>query len=150
MSHIARVFHSLEGPWKFQRFSDLGNVQGIAKFQKIERNDLHYREDGIFFDTQGKSYRVYREFLYRFGQEEISVFFAEKPIRLLHTLEFVNPLSTTDPVNAKARHLCNCDTYDAEYEFRLPQEFSLTYTVKGPNKDYFMSTFFKRYLQENN
>ena len=44
----------------------------------------------------------------------------------------------------KALHLCIDDKYNVTYEFDLnqPREFSITYDVKGPKKDYSSHTLF--------
>lgn len=144
MIPLTKIFQSLEGTWSFHRtISNYGNIVGTATFKKsaTENNLLHYREEGELKGANGESFQVYREYLYRYQNDRISVFFAEKNERLLHTLEF------QDTTIAAARHLCSCDVYDATYEFTSLDEFKLAYRVIGPNKNYSMITVFKRYIE---
>lgn len=148
MSQVANIFHSLEGQWNLYRtIKGIGSVMGIAKFQKncTDNTLLHYREDGIFTNqVEGTSNKIYRDYLYCFQNDEISVFYAEKSKGLLHTLEFNSTSFSLPPITATAKHLCGCDAYNATYEFNLPDEFSMTYAVNGPKKDYIISSIFKR------
>lgn len=143
MSPVASIFRSLEGKWTFARtISGQGTVKGIATFQKKPYlNDaLFYREEGVFTSNEGKVLQAYRDYVYRYDAKEdsISVYFAEEPERFFQRLEF-----SKNWTSAKALHCCGQDTYDATYEFHLPEKFFLTYFVKGPKKDYTIETEFK-------
>lgn len=143
MTQIAHIFHGFEGSWKFHRvISTQGNAEGIAQFtpRKADKDCLDYREDGTFYANNGKTYKIFREYLYRLEKDTISVYFAEKPPRLMHTLEFIFPTLKS----AKALHQCDCDLYEGFYEFDFPEAFNLSYSVKGPKKNYTISTRFER------
>jgi Family of unknown function (DUF6314) len=143
MTRIAHIFQSFEGHWAFDRLiPDQGTVDGSARFQKRESdsNTLDYREDGVFHTAEGKTLKVYREYIYRLENEKISVFFAETPERLMHTLEFKYPTLES----ATAIHKCDCDTYSAIYKFNFPDIFSISYSVNGPKKEYSINTTFQR------
>lgn len=142
---VALIFHALEGQWEFHReIPSYGVIKGLAKFQKLENDEqtLHYREDGELCVFQGKKFTVFREYLYHFQDEKICVFFKEKPQRFMYSLEFISSLFD----QAKARYICNCDIYEATYRFHLPTEFSLSYSIQGPRKSYFIHSNFKRFL----
>jgi hypothetical protein len=150
MNQTAAIFHSLEGLWKFDRLiKGHGHVKGLAKFQKISSicPTLQYREDGVFYDTNGKNFKTFRDYFYQLQEEKISVYFAENPKRLMHTLTFNTSNPTTSFLVAKATHLCSCDTYDAIYRFDLPSRFVLSHFVNGPHKNYTLETTFERLLQ---
>ncbi len=144
MTPIAQVFSALEGRWTLNRkIPGYGMIEGIAEFQKSETDSktLHYREDGLLCTLDDKNFTVFREYLYRFQNDTIIVFFKENPERLMHLLEFSNDGFFK---TAKARHICDCDIYDAIYAFHLPEEFRLDYSIKGPNKNYSIHTLFQR------
>ncbi len=141
MNSIHRIFCSLEGYWKLSRsITNQGSIDGIACFKKKadHSNVLFYKEKGVFTPLNGKSLNISQEYEYRYSKEKINVFFARECDRLLHALEFV------ESNKASGEHSCGCDTYLAIYQFNLPDEFELTYLVKGPNKDYQIKTVFKK------
>jgi hypothetical protein len=141
---IASIFQSLEGSWRFHRvISNAGRIEGRAVFTR-SKDILRYREDGLFFRKDKETLKVFREYDYLYNREkdQICVYFTEEPKRLFHTLEFYHNL----PITAKATHLCQCDTYEALYEFTSSDEFTLAYCVKGPKKDYSITTIFNRCL----
>lgn len=137
---IRQLFHTLEGTWTIHRFiPGHGEIIGSAHFQKLatKSNLLHYREEGTFHLLNGKSHRVFRDYLYQLNKGQISVFFAEKPPRLFHTLKFINPSQ------ARGTHICKCDHYDTVYQFDLPKIFSITHRIMGPKKDECIVTIYK-------
>jgi hypothetical protein len=143
MGMVFRTFCSLEGYWKLSRIiTNQGFIEGIAYFKKKAHypDTLFYREKGMFTPLNGKSLDISQEYEYRYSKEKISVFFARERYRLLHSLEFA------EPNKALGEHQCGCDTYRATYQFALPDEFELTYVVKGPKKDYQIKTIFKKSL----
>lgn len=145
MSKVHQIFASLEGNWHLQRsiFNE-GKVVGRAVFKKLNQDPrtLLYREDGVFTSKDSNAeWTVFREFLYRLEQDKISAYFHEKPPRLFHTLVFEDQV-------AQAKHLCGCDQYDAVYHFKNPQEFTLSYLIKGPKKDLKIHTSFTRFTEK--
>ncbi len=149
MSNTAKIFKNLRGNWTIERTIDnQGRMNGIAWFRNSnnEQNTLHYREEGVFTLNSGRSCNIYREYVYRFQNNNISAYFVEngKTDRLFHILEFDSPALTGSTMKAKAKHICRCDTYDVIYEFYSDNAFNIIYQVKGPLKNYVSSTFFKR------
>lgn len=151
MTTTTQIFRLLEGLWRLHRIiPEHGSLLGTAVFKTegLDKDSLHYREEGTFTSKEGESSHSYREYLYRYSDNKISVFFDREGSRLLHTLEFSGPEPFPRPVFATSTHLCICDTYKATYTFLHPDEFHLDYIVKGPKKDYQMHTIFQRYLPE--
>lgn len=141
MNIISHLFQHLPGCWNFQRvISGAGTVRGTAVFKKAaDASVLAYREEGVFTSLNNLVNNVYKNYIYRYQDKKISVFFEDdKPF---HTLEF----SGTDfPLRAQANHLCKCDSYTAVYTFYSEHRFSLHYSVKGPQKDYTIETIFTK------
>lgn len=144
LSKVIEIFRNLEGHWKFKRqISEEGSSHGEAHFQNTAWPlTFHYREDSIFTTTQGADFKTFREYIYRYENGTISVFFIDPPDSLFHTLTF--DTDNQYPILAHAKHLCDCDTYDATYNFLSPIAFTLTYRVKGPKKDYRIETSFEK------
>lgn len=141
------VFNSLEGNWKLYRtLSNNGMMSGTAAFIRCDLNELFYRETGLFVpNTNAHTFKVYREYFYCYMKNQIHVFHAEnnKPTNLLHTLEFITNSKATFPLQAQAHHVCSQDSYQALYSFFATQ-FQLQYKVKGPKKNYTITTIFDR------
>ena len=66
---------------------------------------------------------------------------------LFHELEIL-PTEEGGGWRARAHHLCIADTYDVHYEFRFRgvsiEEWTLAYSVKGPQKDYRIESIYRR------
>ncbi|KAF2069404.1 hypothetical protein CYY_009278 [Polysphondylium violaceum] len=166
-----KIFQSFAGRWRIQRdivhrtttsigtnsgffsSSDSSNkcmtVNGSATFSPLigENNTTvqdayQYSEEGVLRQPDGQSFNVSQKYIYKLKDDIISVYFDEKPERILHTLEFKD--SSLSSQVATGHHLCGCDTYDATFHFTSPQEFKIIYTVNGPKKAYTMTTkYFK-------
>ncbi|EGC32267.1 hypothetical protein DICPUDRAFT_38642 [Dictyostelium purpureum] len=172
-----KIFQSLSGKWSFHRniihklttpsnaspFSNLSFlnnnnnnleqppiiVTGLSNFElkKDEENTYQYSEEGIMKNPDGTEFNISQKYIYKYKDEIISVFFDEKPERLLHTLNFDQNSSSgsiSSNNTAKGHHLCGCDTYDAVYQFISPREFKLVYSVEGPKKNYKIITTFSK------
>ncbi len=139
MTSIARLFSSLEGQWNFHRtISQNGIVQGLATFTKSDATTLLYREEGEWTQTKTTSYQVYQEYIYALKDGSIAVYFAKTPRKLFHVLTF--------PVlnKALASHQCKRDLYGTCYRFINPNQFSITHTIAGPQKNMTITTQFTR------
>lgn len=133
---IRTVFQNLEGSWSVSRTFNNGTFTGKATFREQDSQTLHYREDGTMV-LNGSSNQAYREYLYKLENEGITAYFCETPPRLFHHLVFRDE-------KAEGIHVCDRDTYKAEYYFESPEKFTLTYVVKGPEKDYSIFTIFQK------
>lgn len=124
------LFKFLEGKWKFTRnIPNFGYVRGYACFNRITTHEYFYREEGILIDLQGRETRIYRDYIYKYENEKISVFFNDHNKNLFHTLNFDNNYEI-----ATAHHRCLDDTYRTRYEFINETHFDLTHFIEGPKK----------------
>lgn len=168
------AFRALQGKWTINRKIESrlssfpsGTLTGEATFhpriptsdQNVRIFDLEYLyvESGTFTASTGLVMTTRRRYVYRYSEPEdtLSIWFV-KPDNdlevdyLFHDLEFVKPQQAreADTLVAKADHLCVKDMYWTEY--RLPvkgvalRNFRIKHTVKGPDKDYVMSTTYER------
>ncbi|EGG14666.1 hypothetical protein DFA_10924 [Cavenderia fasciculata] len=125
-------------------------VTGSATFVPLDNdsNTLRYTEEGVLEqEDTGARYPVNQKYIYRYDEQadRISVYFDETPERLLHTLIIDQPQPQPNTLFATGHHPCGDDTYNATYQFEMPQHrFTLTYNVSGPNKNYQMSTIFTK------
>ncbi|GBB84740.1 hypothetical protein RclHR1_11300009 [Rhizophagus clarus] len=151
----SRIFKHFQGTWEIRRsIPNYGKMEGLAFFEKnnTETDALHYREEGVFTTLTNEKINAYREYTYRYKDNDISVYFVDKNSeygrtrtdRLFHTLKFNDPISVGANIKATGEHFCGSDTYVATYEFCNDDEFMIIYQVKGPAKDYVTSTLFKR------
>jgi len=56
----------------------------------------------------------------------------------------MNLLMTSTAAKLMENILCECDNYKATYEFLNQDCFTLSYDVRGPQKDYVIETKFTR------
>lgn len=133
-----------------------------------------YIEEGTFTATNGMAFRATRRYIWRYDErtDKLSVWFARtgdkfarndpqrdeeqmKADYLFHEIEFIVPeghehgdYSGGRGWRAKSNHLCIDDFYDVKYEFLFNavnlKEWSLGYTVKGPQKDYTIDGMYRR------
>lgn len=129
-------------------------------------------EDGDFVTETGIRFRASRRYVYRYAErdDKLSVWFVKTDNLtvdyLFHELEIISPHDgheqgetkekagvVVQPEKdrrwkARAHHLCIDDTYDPEYEFEFAgvevREWSVGYSVKGPQKDYWIGSVFTR------
>ncbi|KAK3329897.1 hypothetical protein B0H66DRAFT_635009 [Apodospora peruviana] len=151
-----------------------GHFSGIAKFLLREgtkdgresefNNDddsdrgleYLYIEEGDFKASTGFTFRATRRYVWRYNEpkDRLSVWFAKtddqtKADYLFHNVEFKVPdQKQEDGWQATAGHLCIDDFYDVNYLFHFEGvsllEWRLSYTVKGPKKDYTIDGVYSR------
>ena len=141
------------GRWKFEReirdhlSTTIQRVHGtvvysIPRTQDNHERRLRYREDGVLDLPNGKTLEVFREYDYVCGKDSntLELYFIENGMRahLFLSLKFAKHqngywLATSD-------HLCVKDLYKGTFEIAFDglsaKDVSMTYHVKGPNKDY--------------
>jgi len=164
---VARaIFRSLQGDWSLQRslISSIatypsGTFRGNAKFfprAPIEAEydaEYLYFEEGDFETENGLKFRANRRYVHRYNEakDSLSVWFVKADNKtvdyLFHELEIL-PAEGGSGWRARAHHLCIADTYDVKYEFRFRgvsiEEWTLAYSVKGPQKDYRIESVYRR------
>lgn len=148
---ILQLFESLRGTWQLQRhLGTQGHMQGVAYFRPYGEGILHYQEEGKATLGPGNTFAAHREYAYVYDQGTIAVCFWDKkqqqPARLLHPLQFYIPQATDPPLMATGTHKCADDRYQAHYRFVNPKQFRLTYQVKGPRKDYVLTSYFSKMM----
>lgn len=168
------AFRALQGNWDVRRTIDSalptfpsGTFEGTASFHprspSPDTSGKHfdfeylYIESGTLFLTNGASMPARRRYVYRYSEDrdELSVWFVKpeddlEVDYLFHSLNFASPAEAKKEGScvARADHLCVEDMYWTEY--RLPikgialHEYQTKHTVKGPSKDYVMSTRYTR------
>ncbi|KAJ4394768.1 hypothetical protein N0V93_003988 [Gnomoniopsis smithogilvyi] len=133
-----------------------------------------YIEEGEFKMTNGITIPATRRYIWRYDEkaDKLSVWFVRtgdkfsrkdprrdeeqmKADYLFHEVDFVVPEDYWERSSesgkgweANAGHLCVEDFYDVKYEFKFQavnlKEWSLAYTVKGPQKDYTIDGMYRR------
>ncbi|TVY36306.1 hypothetical protein LSUB1_G005863, partial [Lachnellula subtilissima] len=169
--YVARAaFRAMQGDWTLQRTITSriatypsGTLSGTASFKPRFPTDpafdaeYLYIENGEFSATNGLKFGAKRSYVHRYtsSTDTLSVWFTKPDHKtvdyLFHALEIIPPVSESDPSEpwrAKSRHLCIEDLYDVAYEFRFKgvglEEWSLEYSVKGPQKDYTIRSVYRR------
>lgn len=162
MNRVFSIFQALEGSWRIERYMKplSQTFEGTAKFTKtVYPQELHYQERGVLTTDKGEKLDSNKEYLYRYENDAISVFFKEKIPRLFHTLTFDEHINY--PFKATASHLCECestktlpqefrkfDSYEATYVFFNKGKFSLSYKIEGPKKNYQIDSTFTKIIQD--
>lgn len=140
-----QLLSCLLGTWKIERtithrfpLVESYEAIGSAKFILEEAHILCYQEEmelrnlrthDIFQSTQQYVYR------YEPASDALTKYFSDG--RFFYALEISGNM-------ASGSHLCKEDHYDAEYIFESQKNFSLTYLINGPRKDYGMKTLYSR------
>lgn len=135
---MAPDLEDFEGAWHLER--DIVHADGsTARFfgrAVWSRGDdgLTYRESGKLTIAGGASVQAERRYIWKEQADgRIGVYFADgRPFHLI------------DPQRPEDRHFCDPDLYDVEYDFSDWPNWSCRWVVKGPLKDYRMSTTYKR------
>lgn len=154
--NIAQVaLSALIGKWKFSRSIVHFNapdqppqrITGVIGFSQIppadgkEWNAALYHEDGLFRLPNGKDMEVFREYEYETKDNGIlEIYFVEggKRAHLFLSLQFTK--QENEYWVATSDHLCIKDLYKGTFQIALEglsaSHITMTYRVKGPNKDY--------------
>lgn len=131
------VFQSLRGSWDIKRRITPGGVfTGVGVFEAINDDQYIYTETGDMFLDNGTQINAYRAYTYLFENGKISVYFQDGADKgsLFHTLDI------NENGQAIASHQCLEDHYASKYHFEMPEKFTVEHKVKGPKKDYILTT----------
>ncbi|KAI4147547.1 MAG: hypothetical protein LQ341_001769 [Variospora aurantia] len=146
-----------------------GKFKGEATFERRppsaeEYHDEYlYSEKGTFEADLGMTFQASRQYVYRYhsSSDVISAWFVKPDDGstvdyLFHELQMENIRDIEDRkafhdklvLKARAYHLCVDDHYTPDYSFRFKDGFlddwSLTYHVQGPQKDYIAEACYTR------
>jgi hypothetical protein len=133
MTHTATLT-DFTGVWTLDRA--IQHADGLrARFlgQAIWRPDpkgLAYQETGEMVLGDGTRFLAERRYLW---SHDLSVWFEDG--RFFHRVP---------PNGGEAAHWCDPDQYDGHYDFADWPEFTVTWCVRGPRKDYGMETRYRR------
>ncbi len=138
-----------KGFWRFDRrvasfagrpLGNLGKAQGQAVFVSKGPLLLAYREEG---QHNALGLDFFRHYTYALVGEEIHVLYGDGPQagQLYQRLTFD---AAKNQLISKEEHLCGADCYSSLYAFSDDDRFTLETTVRGPRKDYTLSTEFTR------
>jgi Family of unknown function (DUF6314)/Flavin-binding monooxygenase-like len=146
------VSSALLGRWSFERTirckltASEQRVCGEIKYTLSGPNleCLRYREDGFLELPNGNRLEVFREYEYMLRADLLNIHFIEngEPAHLFLSLRFQKGSNST--WTATSDHLCINDLYKGDFSIKFDglsaTEVSMTYNVKGPNKDYESAT----------
>jgi hypothetical protein len=143
------VLDRLAGSWSLERViagkdANQGSMNGIAGFRRLENGLMAYREEGRLLLPNGEAFDAFRDYLYDRMAGGFAVFFPETPPRLFHEIRL--RLDRTGALVGAAEHLCGGDHYATGYAFQPDGRFVLRHDVRGPRKDYVMTTVYARSL----
>ena len=141
------VLDGLTGCWSLTRIvhgndTNQGSMQGIATFRRLESGLMAYREEGRLLLPSGETFDAFRDYLYNRISNGFAVFFCETPPRLFHEIKLRN--AGTGALVGTADHRCGDDHYATRYAFQPDGGFDIRHDVRGPRKDYTMTTHYAR------
>ena len=100
-----------------------------------------YHEQGRLHLVGGQMFDAERRYLFRPSVGGFEVLFAEAPPRLFHRVALSRDGAA---LVGSGVHHCGADRYDSVYAFRDGDTFSIRHAVRGQNKDYTMTTHYRR------
>jgi hypothetical protein len=151
------VFRSLhESKWTFERTitgkpSD-GVAHGRAQFNFSQAQELLYNEQGKLILPSQIPLDITQKYIYIYDEDKdlMTVYFVDNQNKrgsLFHTISFQSKHSSQNGWIANGEHLCSQDYYSVSYLFVFNainlSHFQITYSVKGPTKDYVSKTMFQ-------
>lgn len=142
-----RVFALLLGNWAIEReIRPKGHFQGTARFVRVDATTLAYAEEGTLVLNDGHSMVGERRHTYLLHEDRIEVLFADGPNDGAHFVDILFPSDPEAdwPLCSGDTHYCLKDTYKAGFCFDAEDQFDVTYTVCGPEKDYVSHSVYRR------
>ena len=135
-------FKSLAGSWSLERKISSGETfNGKAVFEAVSNTAFLMQEEGVLSLTSGKSVPASKCWYWHCSDNMIlEITYDQEKNQPYH---LVNLIENETGWFGSAKHLCGADNYCGEYQFSVDQ-FSINQTVKGPNKDYSVSSTYKR------
>ena len=146
MKSTKEIFDSWVGEWKIsRRLGEYGTIEGVAKFSHDVGEQVLYREDLLLTYFSIISKPVYREYTYFYNNGEIEKKFHDQTNL---NQKFYALIFDDLHLTATGKYICNQDAYLAYYNFFSKNQFSLSYKVEGPNKQYIITSSYIRVDQE--
>jgi hypothetical protein len=150
------ILSALVGRWTFDRQIQQKSANASPQFVSGEINyslkgenweTLLYREDGEFHLPTGQKLEVFREYEYIQKNDTLEMYFVEQGKRAHLFLSLKFQKREGDYWVATSDHLCIKDLYKGTFKIKFEgisaSEVTISYRVKGPNKDYESVTHLK-------
>ena len=130
----SRTLGDFLGDWRITREiriadGSVGHFVGMAHWTADREGALYHESGELEMPGQGR-FRAERQ--YRWGAD-LSVWFSDG--RFFHHIP---------PLGGSASHWCDPDQYDAEYGFADWPVWWCQWRVRGPRKDYVMTSHYRR------
>lgn len=126
-------FSSLGGEWILTRSVSSGEtLEGALEFISIDQSAFRVVEVGELRISDGNLISATRQWIWKFSDDGLQIFFDEEPLRLYHQLR---PTESGGTWTAEGYHDCAPDIYSGEYRFSL-NKITIRQDVMGPRKDY--------------
>ncbi len=135
-------FKSLAGSWVLEREISTGEtLSGKAVFERISNTAFLLREVGELTLLNGSSIPASRNWFWYLSENSVlEITYDEARLQDYHLISLS---SEDDGWTGSAQHLCGADIYSGEYCF-FNNSFEINQTVKGPNKDYSVTSFYSK------
>ncbi|WP_342269860.1 DUF6314 family protein [Rickettsia endosymbiont of Orchestes rusci] len=144
-----KIFSQLPGKYFIKRIiGKYGIGEGVAYFLKNDTDSLLYKEElEINYHTIDYKIAAVKEYQYIFEDNKITKYFISKENNnLFYQLNFT---AHSLLLQATGIHVCNQDRYEATYTFLESDSFILNYQILGPEKDYTITTDFRKIEVKN-
>jgi len=133
--------HVFLGQYSYKRSisSPRMSLDGTACFEQNQANQILYREQGSY--TLGEIEQTcYQKQTFIVTKSNLYIY--KNALQLLH--EFTLGTMPGFPVKLTHTHLCKNDRYALEMVIHSFNNFSTSYRVQGPSKNYNIHTIFRR------
>lgn len=143
-----------KGDWEFEREIILSatnqhyaKAKGEAAFEMPVLNEttLQYKESGkmtIGNATQQTSF--FRTYKYVVTNDGLDIYFQDELTQNFNIYQRYIYQSESHSLIARDKHLCNKDIYEGRFLLNDASHFVHTTLIKGPHKDYFITTHFSK------
>ena len=119
-------------------------MAGRATITLVEEGTALYEETAQVTLANGQTLNGQQRYLYQRSPHPVNGFdiLFDRTHQLFQSLKFSS--SGNGRLTARASHLCNADSYFSEYELVGEDRFDVQHKVRGPQKDYVVSTSYLR------
>lgn len=137
---MTRTLEDFAGRWRMSRQIDDAKAGGTGIFDGIATltpgaDGLVYEEAGELRLPEGTNMRATRKYLWQQGRGAVRVLFDDG--RDFHRIDILSEIATSF-------HDCPPDQYEVSYNFTRWPEWRSIWTVRGPRKNYVMTTDYRR------
>ncbi len=124
-----------EGNWSIERRIEDHLSDTVSHFLGTAQiGGDGYKEIGKMVLANGNEFESSRSYLWSDCDEGIEIRFEDgRPFHIM-----------VPSGQSSAHHWCDPDQYDVEYDFQSKQDWTATWKVKGPRKDYVMISRYRK------